>query len=110
MGPSFRFNHGVNTLSPVFPQARMVRALDQNQTQPEKEMRMIKAQTPLAFWERDGTRPLSLSAANFSRTPLGRAVLHLECLCHHPAAARFYFRGLTRNLREWAHSVCGRPA
>jgi hypothetical protein len=50
-------------------------------------------------------RPLPLSAANFSRTPLGRALLHLECLCHHPAAARFYLGGLMRNLREWASAV-----
>ena len=32
--------------------------------------------------------PLRMSAARFARTPLGRAILHLECLCHHPAAAR----------------------
>jgi hypothetical protein len=43
---------------------------------------------------------LHMSAARFSRTPLGRAVLLLECLCHHPAGARFYVQGLTRNLRE----------
>ena len=46
-----------------------------------------------------------MSAASFSRFPLGRAVLHLECLCHHPAAARFHFEGLTRNLREGAAAV-----
>jgi len=49
--------------------------------------------------------PLHMSAARFSRTPLGRAVLHLECLCHHPAGARFHFQGLTRNLRESAVSA-----
>ena len=46
-----------------------------------------------------------MSAANFSRTPLGRSVLHLECLCHHPEAARFHFMGLTRNLRECAEAA-----
>jgi len=49
--------------------------------------------------------PLHMSAARFSRTPLGRVVLHLECLCHHPAGARFHFQGLTRNLRESAASA-----
>ena len=58
---------------------------------------------PLRFAAADGSR--SLSAVNFSRTPLGRAVLHLECLCHHPAAARFYREGLTRNLREYAEGM-----
>jgi hypothetical protein len=46
-----------------------------------------------------------MSAANFTRMPLGRAVLHLECLCHHPVAARFHFAGLTRNLREYVRGV-----
>ena len=49
--------------------------------------------------------PLRMSAARFAPTPLGRAILHLECLCHHPAAARFYFDGLKRNLRESAASA-----
>jgi hypothetical protein len=49
--------------------------------------------------------PRGISAANFSRTPLGRAMLHLECLCHHPAGARFHFQGLKRNLREGAAAV-----
>lgn len=42
-----------------------------------------------------------MNAANFSRTPLGRALLHTACLCRHPAAARYFLTGLTRNLREW---------
>jgi hypothetical protein len=53
----------------------------------------------------DDQASLHMSAAKFSRTPLGRAALHLECLCHHPAAARFYFHGLARNLRESAVSA-----
>ncbi|MCI0534383.1 MAG: hypothetical protein L0Z50_04070 [Verrucomicrobiales bacterium] len=44
-----------------------------------------------------------MSAANFSLTPLGRAVLHAACLCRHPSAALFFFAGLMRNLREWHH-------
>ena len=48
---------------------------------------------------------LPLSVDNFVQVPLGRAVLHLECLCHHPAAARFYLKGLMRNLGE-----CIQPA
>ena len=55
--------------------------------------------------DEDEHEPLHMSAAKFSRTPLGRAALHLECLCHHPAAARFYLKGLTRNLRESAASA-----
>jgi hypothetical protein len=58
---------------------------------------------PLQFAEAGGPPPMS--AVNFSRTPLGRAMLHMECLCHHPAAARFHFQGLTRNLREYAEAV-----
>jgi hypothetical protein len=42
-----------------------------------------------------------MNGFNLSRTPLGRAVLHVACLWRHPAAARFFFAGLTRNLREW---------
>ena len=42
-----------------------------------------------------------MNTANFSRTPLGRALLHAACLCCHPAGARFFLTGLTRNLREW---------
>lgn len=42
-----------------------------------------------------------MSAANFSKTPLGRTMLHAACLCRHPAAARFFFTGLRRNLRQW---------
>jgi hypothetical protein len=49
--------------------------------------------------------PLHMSAARFARTPLGRAVLHLECICHHPAGAWFHFQGLTRNLGEYAASA-----
>ena len=45
--------------------------------------------------------PSIMSAANCSLTPLGRAVLHAVCLCRHPGAGRFFFAGLTRNLREW---------
>jgi len=44
-----------------------------------------------------------MSAANFSRTPLGRALLHALCLCRRPTGARFFFMGLTRNLCEWQH-------
>jgi hypothetical protein len=44
--------------------------------------------------------PLPTSAANFSQTPLRRAVLHLECLCHDPVAARCHSQSLTQNLRE----------
>ena len=44
-----------------------------------------------------------MNAAKYSRTPLGRAWLHLVCLCHHPTGARFFFKGLARNLREWQH-------
>ena len=51
------------------------------------------------------TTRFACSAARFAPTPLGRAILHLECLCHHPAAARFYFDGLKRNLRESAASA-----
>jgi len=58
---------------------------------------------PFRFAEADRSR--SLSAVNFSRTPLGRAVLHLECLCHHPVGARFHLEGFTRNLREYAAGV-----
>jgi hypothetical protein len=50
--------------------------------------------------DEDEHDPLQLSAARFARTPLGRVVLHLECLCHHPAGARFHVHGLMRNLRE----------
>jgi len=57
--------------------------------------------------EEDEHDPLKLSAARFSRTPLGRVVLHLDCLCHHPAAARFYVKGLTRNLSELIVSMTG---
>ena len=33
-------------------------------------------------------------------------MLHAACLCRHPAAARFFFNGLARNLREWCqHST-----
>ena len=42
-----------------------------------------------------------MSAAHFSRTPLGRALLHAACLCRNPAAARFFLTGLARNLRQW---------
>ena len=48
----------------------------------------------------DADVPPFISAANFCRTSPSRVVLHIECLCHHPAAARFHFLGLTRNLRE----------
>jgi hypothetical protein len=44
-----------------------------------------------------------MNAANLSRTPLGRAMLHVVCLCRNPAAARFFVAGLSRNLREWRH-------
>jgi hypothetical protein len=32
-------------------------------------------------------------------------MLHAACLCRHPAAAHFFFNGLTRNLREWRPST-----
>ena len=43
-----------------------------------------------------------VNAADLSQTPLGRALLHAACLWRHPAGARFFFKGLTRNLREWS--------
>jgi hypothetical protein len=61
---------------------------------------MIKLRYPLNPGTPETEAPPALSAANFCQTPLGRAMLHLECLCHHPAAARFHCRGLTRNLGE----------
>lgn len=54
----------------------------------------MKAGHPRERGDEDGRDPLQMSAARFSRTPLGRVVLHLECLCHHPAAARFHVNGL----------------
>jgi len=42
-----------------------------------------------------------MNAARLSRTPLGRALLHVACIWRHPSAVRFFFSGLTRNLREW---------
>jgi hypothetical protein len=42
-----------------------------------------------------------MNAANLSRTPLGRAVLHVASLWRKPAGARFFLAGFTRNLREW---------
>lgn len=44
-----------------------------------------------------------MNAARLSRTPLGRALLHVTCIFRHPAAVRFFLSGLTRNLREWQH-------
>jgi hypothetical protein len=44
-----------------------------------------------------------MNAANLSRTPLGRALLHVACIWRHPAAVRFFLSGLKRNLREWQH-------
>jgi hypothetical protein len=44
-----------------------------------------------------------MAAADFSETPLGRALLHAICLRRHPAAAHFFLKGLTRNLHEWIH-------
>jgi hypothetical protein len=41
-----------------------------------------------------------MNAAYFSRTPLGRALLHAACLCRQPGAARFFLTGLARNLRQ----------
>lgn len=65
----------------------------------------MKILCPLAL-RGGGAHPfLPMNAASFTLTPLGRAVLHLECLCHHPAAARFYFTGLRRNLREWTRAT-----
>lgn len=42
-----------------------------------------------------------MNATNFSRTPLGRALLHATCLCRNPSGALFFLTGLTRNLRDW---------
>jgi len=66
---------------------------------------IMKTRYSRELGDADEHEPLHLSAAKFSRTPLGRAALHLECFCHHPTAARFYFSGLTRNLRESAASA-----
>lgn len=60
------------------------------------------AVTGIPDWGR-AQAPALMSVADISRTPLGRAMLHVACLCFHPAAARFFFTGLTRNLREWQH-------
>jgi len=66
---------------------------------------IMKTRYSRELGDADEHEPLHMDAAKFSRTPLGRAALHLECLFHHPAAARFYVRGLTRNLRESAVST-----
>lgn len=42
-----------------------------------------------------------MSTAKLSKYPLGRALLHAACLCRRPAAARFFLKGLTRNMRQW---------
>jgi hypothetical protein len=65
----------------------------------------MKTRYSREFEDKDKHEPLHIDAAKFSRTPLRRAVLHVECLCHHPAAARFYLNGLARNLRESAGSA-----
>jgi hypothetical protein len=41
--------------------------------------------------------PLPMNATDFSRSRLGRLVLHSVWLCWHPAAARFLLTGFTRN-------------
>jgi len=55
--------------------------------------------------DKDEHELLYMDASKFSRTPLGRAALHLECLIHRPGAARFYINGMRRNLRESAVSA-----
>jgi len=65
----------------------------------------MKARYSRELGDDDGHDPLHMSAARFSQTPLGRATLHLECFCHHPAAVRFNFNGIKRNLRESAASA-----
>jgi len=50
-----------------------------------------------------------MNAANFSRTPLGRALLHAACLCRHPAAACFFLTGFARNLRQCFQHRARRP-
>ena len=62
----------------------------------------MKPQCSLNLRAAEADTPPPLSAANFCRTSLGRVLLHMECICYHPASARFYLRGLTRNLRECA--------
>lgn len=42
-----------------------------------------------------------MNAATFSRTALGRAMLHATCLCRQPRRARFFLSGVLRNLNEW---------
>jgi hypothetical protein len=42
-----------------------------------------------------------MNAVNLSKTPLGRALLHVACIWRHPTAVRFFLAGLSRNLREW---------
>jgi len=46
-----------------------------------------------------------MNAAHFSRTPLGRVLLHAACLCRNrnSTGVRFFLTGVTRNLREWQH-------
>ena len=100
-----RFDPGVNTPWQAATPARNMHRLPRTKTQLKKETCMMKILHPLALPVETAPVPFPLSAANFSRTALGRAALHLECLCHHPVAARFYFRGLTWNLREWAWSA-----
>lgn len=65
----------------------------------------MKTRYSRELWDEDEHEPLHMSAAKFSRTPLGRAALHLECLIHRPDAAPFYVKGLARNLRESAASA-----
>jgi hypothetical protein len=67
----------------------------------------MNAKYPHDLGDEDEHDSLDLSAVRFSRTPLGRVVFHLECLCNHPAAARFHFNGLKRNVREFVESMKG---
>jgi hypothetical protein len=98
MNPS---GYGVITPWQTTAPARNVSRLKTIQTQPRRRKPL-----PLPTVRRTGAEaPRNAGAANFSRTPLGRVMLHLECLCHHPAAARFHFQGLMRNLREGAAAV-----
>jgi hypothetical protein len=73
--------------------------------QPEREANIMKPLNTTDDMGGEAPAPHFISAVNFCRSPLGRVVLHLECLCHHPAAARFYCGGFRRNLGELAQSL-----
>ena len=48
-----------------------------------------------------------MRAAKLSKKPLGRALLHAACLCRRPAAALFFLKGVTRNVRQWCQHHAG---